>query len=72
MPPYREGLRRAERRGGACHFSCASIDLSVLVSKTGPEGKITYVNDQFVKVSGYSREELLGESHSIVLNSLVG
>ena len=39
---------------------------TVLVSKTDTKGIITYCNDAFVSISGYSREELLGKSHNIV------
>lgn len=43
-----------------------AIDASSIVSKTDRHGKITYVNDNFCNVSGYSCEELLGHSHNIV------
>lgn len=39
---------------------------SVLVSKTDTKGIITYANDAFVAISGYTREELIGTSHNIV------
>jgi PAS domain S-box-containing protein/diguanylate cyclase (GGDEF)-like protein len=42
------------------------LDNSSIVSKADLEGNITYVNDEFCKVSGYTREELLGKKHSIV------
>jgi PAS domain S-box-containing protein len=38
----------------------------VLISKTDTKGIITYCNDAFVAISGYSREELIGKSHNIV------
>lgn len=38
----------------------------IIVSKTDRHGKITYANDVFVRVSGYSEAELLGMPHSIV------
>ena len=37
-----------------------------LVSVTDPKGRITYCNAAFIEVSGYSREELLGQPHNIV------
>ena len=42
------------------------IDSSSIVSKTDLKGNITYVNDNFCKVSGYSKEELLRKNHNIV------
>ena len=38
---------------------------SSIVSKSDLEGNITYVNDNLCAVSGYTREELLGQSHRI-------
>lgn len=37
-----------------------------LVSKTDLYGNITYANDAFVSISGYSREELIGKPHNLV------
>ncbi len=42
------------------------LDESAIVSKSDAEGRITYVNDAFCTISGYSRSELLGNSHNIV------
>ncbi|WP_298693922.1 EAL domain-containing protein [uncultured Sulfuricurvum sp.] len=42
------------------------LDESSIVSKTDAQGHITYVNDAFCKVSGYSRTELIGQNHNIV------
>ena len=39
---------------------------TVLVSKTDTKGIITYANDAFVRISGFSREELVGKNHNIV------
>ena len=43
-----------------------AIDAGIIVSKTDTKGVITYVNDEFCKVSGYTKEELMGKSHNIV------
>lgn len=37
-----------------------------LISQTNPKGVIVYCNDDFVAVSGFSREELIGKSHNLV------
>jgi aerotaxis receptor len=37
-----------------------------LVSKTDLKGIITYVNENVVNVSGYSRSELIGKNHNVI------
>ena len=39
---------------------------SNILSTTNLKGAITYVNEDFVRVSGFSREELLGSNHNMV------
>ncbi|HXK56072.1 MAG TPA: PAS domain-containing protein, partial [Gammaproteobacteria bacterium] len=39
---------------------------TVIVSKTDLKGIITYVNDEFIRISGYSEAELIGRNHNIV------
>ena len=36
---------------------------TLIVSRTDLSGVITYANDTFAKISGYSVDELVGESH---------
>ncbi len=37
-----------------------------IVSETDEKGRITFANDYFQEVSGYTQEELIGQPHSIV------
>lgn len=41
-------------------------DIDIVVSKADEEGNITYGNPIFVKLSGYSQDELIGSPHSIL------
>ena len=41
-------------------------DTDVFVTKTDTRGVITYANDAFVAISGYSHEELIGQNHHVV------
>lgn len=37
-----------------------------ILSTTSPQSHITYVNPDFIKISGFTEEELLGQPHNIV------
>ncbi|HVW70537.1 MAG TPA: methyl-accepting chemotaxis protein [Steroidobacteraceae bacterium] len=41
-------------------------DGAMLVSKTDLKGRITYINDAFLEVSGFTSAELIGSAHNIV------
>ena len=43
-----------------------AVDLSAIVSKANKKGVITYVNDEFCKISGYKEDELIGRPHNTV------
>ncbi|TIC86406.1 PAS domain-containing protein [Nocardioides sp. GY 10127] len=38
----------------------------IIVSKTDPRGRVTYVNDTLVRVSGFTEAEMLGQPHNVV------
>jgi len=42
------------------------MDESSVVTRSDNNGIITYVNDSFIKVSGYEKNEILGKTHAIL------
>ncbi len=43
-----------------------ALDAHAIVSATDTTGTLIYVNERFCEISGYSRNELLGQNHRIV------
>jgi diguanylate cyclase (GGDEF)-like protein/PAS domain S-box-containing protein len=48
-----------------------AVDLSNIVSKSNHKGIITYANEKFCEISGYSKSELIGQPHSIVRHPIM-
>jgi len=47
------------------------VNSVVIISRADLQGKITYANEEFEKISGYKKEELLGKNHNIIRNPLI-
>ena len=58
--------RKLEEKDSKLREDANIFDKNIIVSESDLRGFITYVNDNFCKVSGYTKEELLGSSHSIL------
>lgn len=47
----------------------AAVDQHAIVSMANVTGEITFVNERFCSISGYSLEELLGQNHRVLKSS---
>jgi PAS domain S-box-containing protein len=66
----RRETERASKYLGELSFQQTAVDAHAIVSVADVSGKITYVNDKFCQISGYSRRELLGQNHRILNSGL--
>lgn len=67
MKDMQAGLNRALRELESHKYI---LDQHAIVSLTDRDGWITYVNDKFIQLTGYSREEMIGDRHSRLSSSV--
>lgn len=48
------------------HSQTLALNTSSIVSMSDSDGYITFANDNFVRLSGYTRSELIGDTHRIL------
>ncbi len=63
MPPRTSGGRYSQEQLEELRYA---LDQAAIVAITDQRGLITHVNDKFCEISGYSREELIGQDHRLV------
>ncbi len=67
---YTEQLQAAQeemrRTQSELRGQIAAVNNAAIVAETDPTGIITFVNDAFCAISGYTRDELLGQTHALL------
>ncbi|RVU85642.1 diguanylate cyclase [Leucothrix sargassi] len=51
-------------------FQRHAVDEHAIVSSVDKDGKITDVNERFLKITGYSRSELIGQTHQLIRSDM--
>lgn len=54
------------RRTGELEAFIRGLNQFMIIARTDAQGTITYVNDQFCKISGYDASELIGQNHRVL------
>lgn len=60
----------ADERNARLRDVTQVCDAHAIVSMTDAQGTIVFCNDRFCEISGYSREELIGQNHRIVRSDI--
>ena len=64
---YRDHLEKeVDKRTQELDFQKNTLDEHAIVSATDSNGNITYANDKFCAISGYKRDEVMGQNHRII------
>ncbi len=59
-------LRGSLARQPIAPQECVFADHEIIVSKTDTRGVITYANNIFLRIAGYTREEVMGKPHNMI------
>lgn len=62
-------LEERERRSELKDYKYA-LDLGSIVAIAGVDGRLTFVNENFCKISKYNKEELLGQNYNLITSNL--
>ncbi len=70
-PNLNQGLSLIHKSSNLADEYFRALDSSYILSISDLKGKITYVNDNLLTISKYTREELIGKPHSVLRHPTV-
>jgi len=59
-------IKKREEKKSLITESRNIANASAIITKINKDGIITYVNETYCKISGFSKEELIGQKHSLI------
>ncbi|MCV6606933.1 MAG: PAS domain S-box protein, partial [Campylobacterales bacterium] len=59
-------ITESKRKEKQIHNYVSMIDKNIITSSTNAQGKIIHVSEAFAKISGFTKEEMLGRDHSMI------
>jgi PAS domain S-box-containing protein len=65
-PLTKKLLSEIEKKNHQLESQKIAFDYAAIIAETDVHGKITYVNNKFIELSKYSRDELVGKDHRII------
>jgi PAS domain S-box-containing protein len=65
-PLTKKLLSEIEKKNHQLESQKIAFDYAAIIAETDAHGKITYVNNKFIELSKYSRDELMGKDHRII------
>lgn len=61
-----KNITEAKRKEKLLQEYVALINSNIITSSSDTQGDITYVSEKFCEISGYSKEELIGQNHRMI------
>jgi PAS domain S-box-containing protein len=65
-PTIDEKLKQMQDEKKFLETAFHGLNEAAIVAMTDLEGTITFVNDRFIEISGYSAQELVGSNHRLI------
>ncbi len=66
LKSYNSFASELEKKNREIEFQKIALDEHAIVSMSDAAGNITYINNKFLEITGYSEKEMLGQNHRLL------